>query len=98
MENYIDEPFNQNFCDHLDHHLSRTYINSESKNIKHFLKNIQLFGCHGVNDAEIKTGHIFEIDIEAYVDLETAKLLQKEVSDGIIAIGFSENALNVFRK
>ena len=34
------------------------------------LQNIKLFGFHGVNENEKKLGQHFEIDIEAYIDLE----------------------------
>ena len=36
------------------------------------IKNIQLFGLHGVADKEKRTGQQFEIDIEAYADLQSA--------------------------
>ena len=36
------------------------------------LKNIQLFGFHGVGVDEKKNGQKFEIDVEVDVDLETA--------------------------
>ena len=40
--------------------------------IKIRLINIQLSGYHGVGDNEKKIGQQFEIDIEAYADLDTA--------------------------
>ena len=40
--------------------------------IKIRLINIQLTGYHGVGDYEKKIGQQFQIDIEAYVDVETA--------------------------
>ena len=36
------------------------------------LKNIQLTGYHGVGDYEKKIGQEFQIDIEAYADVENA--------------------------
>lgn len=36
------------------------------------LKNIQLFGYHGVADAEKKLGQRFEIDVEVRVDIDDA--------------------------
>ena len=59
------------------------------------LKNIQLFGWHGVADKEKKIGQQFEIDIEADVQLHSA-IKSDDISQTVDYSKLYEKVVNIF--